>query len=52
MTKRINISIPEEIIKKIDIYKEKIQISRSGFILNALKNYFKHFNKFCQGETI
>ena len=37
---RINISIPEEIIKKIDSYKEKIQISRSGFILNALENYF------------
>ena len=37
---RINISIPEEIIKKIDIYKEIVQISRSGFILSALENYF------------
>jgi metal-responsive CopG/Arc/MetJ family transcriptional regulator len=37
---RINISIPEEIIKKVDSYKEIIQISRSGFILNALENYF------------
>jgi hypothetical protein len=37
---RINISIPEEIIKKIDSYKEIIQISRSGFILNAMENYF------------
>jgi metal-responsive CopG/Arc/MetJ family transcriptional regulator len=37
---RINISIPEEIIKKVDSYKEIVQISRSGFILNALENYF------------
>ena len=37
---RINISIPEEIIKKVDSYKEIVQISRSGFILKALENYF------------
>jgi len=37
---RINISIPEEIIKKVDAYKEMVKISRSGFILNALENYF------------
>jgi metal-responsive CopG/Arc/MetJ family transcriptional regulator len=37
---RINISIPEEIIKKVDTYKEIVHISRSGFILNALENYF------------
>jgi metal-responsive CopG/Arc/MetJ family transcriptional regulator len=37
---RINISIPEEIIKKVDSYKEIVRISRSGFILNALENYF------------
>jgi len=37
---RINISIPEEIIKKVDTYKEMVKISRSGFILNALENYF------------
>jgi len=37
---RINISIPEVIIAKIDSYKEIVQISRSGFILNALENYF------------
>jgi metal-responsive CopG/Arc/MetJ family transcriptional regulator len=37
---RINISIPEEIIKKVDTYKEMFKISRSGFILNALENYF------------
>jgi metal-responsive CopG/Arc/MetJ family transcriptional regulator len=37
---RINISIPEEIIKKVDSYTEIVQISRSGFILNALENYF------------
>ena len=42
---RINISIPEEIIKKIDSYKEKIQISRSGFILNALENYFSEVER-------
>ena len=42
---RINISIPEEIIKKIDSYKEKIQISRSGFILNALENYFSQVER-------
>jgi metal-responsive CopG/Arc/MetJ family transcriptional regulator len=37
---RINISIPEEIIKKVDSYKEIVQTSRSGFILKALENYF------------
>ena len=42
---RINISIPEEIIKKIDSYKEIIQISRSGFILNALENYFSEVER-------
>jgi len=42
---RINISIPEEIIKKIDCYKEIIQISRSGFILNALENYFSEVER-------
>ena len=42
---RINISIPEEIIKKIDSYKEKIPISRSGFILNALENYFSQVER-------
>ena len=37
---RINISIPEEIINKIDGYKEVVHISRSGFILKALESYF------------
>jgi len=37
---RINISIPEEIIKKVDTYKVMVKVSRSGFILNALENYF------------
>ena len=37
---RINISIPEEIINKIDGYKEVVHLSRSGFILKALESYF------------
>ena len=40
MMARINISIPEEIIKKVDTYKVMVKVSRSGFILNALENYF------------
>jgi len=37
---RINISISQEVINKIDIYKEAVRISRSGFILKALESYF------------
>ncbi len=37
---RINISLPEEVISKLDGYTETVRVSRSGFILNALKSYF------------
>lgn len=37
---RINISLSNEIINKIDKYKEKTHMTRSGFILKAVENFF------------
>jgi len=37
---RINISISENILKKVDNYKKYIHISRSGLVVRALENFF------------
>jgi len=37
---RINISISEDALKKVDKYKQIINLTRSGLIIEALKNYF------------
>ncbi|MBN2072785.1 MAG: type II toxin-antitoxin system HicB family antitoxin [Actinobacteria bacterium] len=37
---RINISLSNEIINKIDRYKEKTRMTRSGFIMKAVENFF------------
>ncbi|OGD35106.1 hypothetical protein A2V94_08930 [Candidatus Atribacteria bacterium RBG_16_35_8] len=37
---RINISIPDETLKKVDRYKQLICITRSGLIKRAIENYF------------
>ncbi len=36
---RINISISEVALKKVDKYKEIVNLTRSGFIMKALENY-------------
>lgn len=36
---RINISISEVALKKVDKYKEIVNLTRSGFIMEALENY-------------
>ena len=36
---RINISIYEVALKKVDKYKEIVNLTRSGFIMEALENY-------------
>ena len=38
---RINISISEDVLKKVDKYKEITNLTRSGFIMEALENYFE-----------
>jgi hypothetical protein len=40
MTK-ILLSIPEEILAKIDEYKDKKKIKRNQFFINAIESYFK-----------
>jgi|SRR5450830_1398011 metal-responsive CopG/Arc/MetJ family transcriptional regulator len=37
---RFNISISSEIMNKVDKYKGFTKLTRSGFILKALENYF------------
>jgi len=37
---RINISISEDVLKKIDKYKKIVKVTRSGLIIEALENYF------------
>ena len=37
---RINISISEDALKKVDKYKEIVNLTRSGLIIEALENYF------------
>ncbi|MHB1253689.1 MAG: hypothetical protein ACYCZ1_05920 [Candidatus Humimicrobiaceae bacterium] len=37
---RINISLSDDILNKVDKYKEFVKLTRSRFILKALENYF------------
>ena len=37
---RINISISEDVLKKVDKYKKIVKVTRSGLIIEALENYF------------
>lgn len=37
---RINISISEDALKKVDKYKEIVNLTRSGLIIEALESYF------------
>ncbi|MCL5986383.1 MAG: type II toxin-antitoxin system HicB family antitoxin [Actinobacteria bacterium] len=37
---RINISISEDTLKKVDRYKELVNLTRSGLITEALESYF------------
>ena len=37
---RVNISISEDILKKVDKYKEIVNLTRSGLIIKALESYF------------
>ena len=38
---KILLSIPDEVLEKIDRYKERKKIKRSQFFLEAIDNYFK-----------
>ena len=38
---KILLSIPDEVLEKIDRYKERKKIKRSQFFLKAIDNYFK-----------
>ena len=38
---KILLSIPDDILKKIDAYREKKKIKRNKFFLEAIDNYFK-----------
>jgi len=38
---KILLSIPDEVLKEIDRYKERKKIKRSQFFLKAIDNYFK-----------
>ncbi len=42
---KILLSIPDEMLKKIDEYKEKKKIKRSQFFLNAARSYFMILQK-------
>ena len=37
---RVNISISEDILKKVDKYKGIVNLTRSGLIIVALESYF------------
>ena len=37
---RVNVSISENILKKVDNYKKYINLTRSGLIIRALENFF------------
>ena len=37
---RINVSISEDVLKKVDRYKEIVNLTRSGLIIEVLENYF------------
>ena len=37
---RINVSISEDVLKKVDRYKEIVNLTRSGLIIKALESYF------------
>ena len=38
---KILLSIPDEVLEKIDRYKERKKIKRSQFFMEAINNYFK-----------
>jgi len=38
---KVLLSIPDEVLDKIDRYKERKKIKRSQFFLEAINNYFK-----------
>jgi len=38
---KILLSIPDEILEKIDAYKERKKIKRNQFFIYAVENYFK-----------
>lgn len=42
MMKRINITIDDDLLNNIDIYSNKIHLSRSGFISFALSSYLEY----------
>jgi metal-responsive CopG/Arc/MetJ family transcriptional regulator len=37
---RVNISIPEDTLKKVDKYKQLTSLTRSGLIRKAIEKYF------------
>lgn len=37
---RVNISIPDDTLKKVDKYKQLTSLTRSGLIMKALEKYF------------
>jgi len=42
----VNISIPEEILKKVDNYKKVINKNRSEFVAEAVKKYFEQIDHY------
>ena len=45
VVKRINVTIPENILTKIDTYAEKEGESRSGFLASAAMEYIAQHSK-------
>lgn len=39
---KILLSIPDEVLEKVDNYKVKLKIKRNKFFLNAIETYFKY----------
>ncbi|MBM3705049.1 MAG: ribbon-helix-helix protein, CopG family [Actinobacteria bacterium] len=46
----INISIPEELLEKVDSYKKIIKKNRSEFFADAVKEYFAKIDEFIAFE--
>lgn len=42
---RYNISLPSDLMNKVDKYKDFVKLTKSGFISKALENYFIEVEK-------
>jgi len=46
----INISIPKDLLEKVDNYKKKIKKNRSEFFADAVKSYFNQVEEYIAFE--